>query len=222
MSETDLPLILLPGMNGDPRVFAPQLKAFPDLDVPKWEQPLSDEEPLTHYAQRLAAKIDPGVPCIIGGASFGGIVSLEVAKHLQAKACVLIASCRSIEALPAMLRLLRPVSALASSRSIVQLARSAHFLTSIETSAVKNFHQLSPRDQSFRIWALQVLLKWQPEFPNCQLHQIHGALDSTFPAVISGADCVIPEAGHLLTLTHAESVNEYLQQVLTSSRGRCG
>ena len=223
METSELPLILLPGMNGDPRVFAKQVAAFPNLIVPRWIPPLGDEEPLADYAQRLAAKIDPGRPCLIGGVSFGGIVALEVAKHLQARGCVLIASCRGIEGLPPAIRLVRPVTALVPSSLIARVARWGQAsAASIEPAHVREFAKLMPRDQAFRRWAVQVLLKWQPELPDCPLHQIHGERDSTFNAGNCGADCIVPEAGHLLTLTHADMVNEYLQGVVTSCRGQCG
>jgi thioesterase domain-containing protein len=102
----DLPLILLSGMGADERVFALQQRAFPNLIVPRWISPLEDET-LTSFAARLARQIDPGGPCFMGGASFGGFVALEMARHLQAKACFLIGSVRSPAELPRRIRILR-------------------------------------------------------------------------------------------------------------------
>src|SRR5262245_55843221 len=90
----NVPLILLSGMAADERLFEPQRVAFPDLRVPAWIDPLPGES-LRGYAARLARRIDPGRPCLVGGASFGGMVALEMAPHLQADACVLIGSVRS-------------------------------------------------------------------------------------------------------------------------------
>src|SRR3954470_18150998 len=101
------PLILLSGMGADDRVFAPQREAFPQLMVPGWIAPESTDESLPSYAKRLAKRIDPGEPCFIGGASFGGFVALEMARHLQAKACFLIGSVRSPAELPWRIRMLR-------------------------------------------------------------------------------------------------------------------
>src|SRR4051794_30719168 len=94
-----VPLILLSGMAADERLFAPQRAAFPHLVVPAWIEPLA-KEPLPAYAARLARQVDPGRPCIVGGASFGGLVALEMAHYLQARACVLISSVRSPRELP--------------------------------------------------------------------------------------------------------------------------
>ena len=97
--DTDIPIILLSGMASDERLFEPQLDAFPNLRVQPWIAPLSGES-LRAYAVRLAPMVDPGVPCIVGGASFGGVVALELAQHLPALACILIGSIRSPSGLP--------------------------------------------------------------------------------------------------------------------------
>ncbi len=76
--ENGLPLILLSGMAADARLFALQQADFPGLVVPDWIEP-RPKEPLPAYAARLARLVDPGRPCLVGGASFGGLVALELA-----------------------------------------------------------------------------------------------------------------------------------------------
>ena len=110
MSELDVPIILLPGLNGDARVFGPQVAAFPSLTVARWIAPAQSES-LAAYAERMALALDPGRPCLVGGVSFGGIVAMEMARHLRARACIVIASSRDVDGLPAAVRLLRPVAA---------------------------------------------------------------------------------------------------------------
>ena len=88
------PLILLPGMGGDARLYARQRAVFSELVVPNWIEPERNES-LVDYAARFAKVIDPGEPCFIGGMSFGGVVSLEVATHLLTRECYLFGSIRS-------------------------------------------------------------------------------------------------------------------------------
>src|SRR5262245_58908450 len=76
----DLPLLLLPGMAADARLFEGQLAQFPTLRVPSWIDPLPGES-LRAYATRFARVVDPGVPCIVGGASFGGVVALNTSQQ---------------------------------------------------------------------------------------------------------------------------------------------
>ena len=90
---TDLPMILLPGLNGDPRVFAPQAAAFPDVRPVRWTLPPRGDR-LAVYAARLAGSLGRVGPCVVVGVSFGGIVATELARHVDATACVVIASAR--------------------------------------------------------------------------------------------------------------------------------
>jgi hypothetical protein len=103
----DTPLILLSGMGADERLFRYQKAAFPNLVVPSWIEPDTNES-LSAYTERLARLVDPGVPCFVGGVSFGGIVALEMVPHLQAMACFLIGSIRSPNQLPWQIRMFRP------------------------------------------------------------------------------------------------------------------
>ena len=71
--NVDPPLILLPGMAADGRLFRHQCAALPCIRTPVWIEP-RDREPLADYAQRFAQAISTGGRCFVGGASFGGIV----------------------------------------------------------------------------------------------------------------------------------------------------
>src|ERR1700722_13749272 len=78
MKDADPPIIMLPGMAADDRLFRHLRPSLPGLVTPAWIEPRR-REPLPAYAGRLARCIDPGVPCFVGGASFGGMVALEMA-----------------------------------------------------------------------------------------------------------------------------------------------
>src|SRR5689334_9890540 len=104
-----MPMLLLPGLGWDERIFRAQRSRFPDLRTPAWIDP-QPKESLNAYAARLAKVVDPGCPCVVGGASFGGVVALEMAVHLRASACVLIGSIRSPWELAWRWRLLRPAA----------------------------------------------------------------------------------------------------------------
>ena len=74
---------MLSGMAADERLCGPQLARFPQLPVPPWIKPLPGET-IRGYAARVAQVVDPGEPCLVGGASFGGIVAMDMATHLNA------------------------------------------------------------------------------------------------------------------------------------------
>lgn len=211
----DLPMILLPGLNGDPRVLGPQARAFSSLRIATRPRP-EDGESLAAYARRFAHSLHRTEPCLIGGVSFGGIVALEASRHLPSQACLLIASTRDPAGLPTFVRRLRPLAALLPrvlSKWAIQCG--FHFAAASVKHIKQRVARWSPEERSFRQWALRALLTWRaPRQPACPVFQIHGERDATFDASRSKADIIVPDAGHMLTLTHAEAVNEFLQSAL--------
>jgi pimeloyl-ACP methyl ester carboxylesterase len=210
----DIPLILLPGMAGDDRVFAPQRAAFPDMLVPAWIEPLPQES-LGSYARRLARRVEPGRPCVVGGASFGGIVALEMAVHLQARVCVLIASVRSPNEFPWWYRLLRPAAVLGPA----QLGQLAGLVAntsapSLPPGTVQRLRRVSAPQASFLRWASWAALTWRPSRTArpVRVYQVHGSADRTFPIQYTRPDVVVARGGHLLSLTHPRAVNELLRR----------
>jgi pimeloyl-ACP methyl ester carboxylesterase len=216
----EIPLILFPGIGADERLFEPQRNAFPQLVVPRWITPLPGES-LAAYAGRFARDVDPGGPCYVGGASFGGFVAIEVARHLDARGCFLIGSARGPDELPLRIRSLRrlrrllPVMPLALAKALAGLSLGASgWAMSPATGRV--LRQLADADAAFLRWACGAVLSWEaPAALDVPIHQIHGARDRVLPARRTKADVIVPGAGHVLSLTHAEAVNRFLWERMT-------
>jgi pimeloyl-ACP methyl ester carboxylesterase len=210
------PLLLLSGFAADERVFLPQLAEFPQLTVPRWIAPRRGES-LPGYAKRLAEVVNPGTPCYVGGLSFGGMVAVEMARHLDALACFLIASVRSSKELPSRLRCLKPAAALLPEdgvRLATWLAAATrkvggHFLSPLVSGSLD---MASKADPALVCWSARAVLSW-PEAPPPPLpiFQIHGARDRVLPARLTRPDVLLPDAGHLLTVTHSPQVNAFLR-----------
>jgi pimeloyl-ACP methyl ester carboxylesterase len=217
MTPTDAPLILLSGMGADERVFAAQLEAFPNLTVPTWIPPVGDES-LAQYARRFAARVDPSRPCFVGGASFGGFVALEMARHLPAVACFLIGSVRSPAELPWRVRSLRCLAAraptVAFSLGVQSVRAGAALFGPLSAPATRAFlRQASDADARFLRWASRAVLTWRtdPDPLRVPIHQIHGDRDHVLPARLTRPDVLVPDAGHVLSMTHAEAVHAFLR-----------
>jgi pimeloyl-ACP methyl ester carboxylesterase len=205
-------LILLPGMAADERLFEPQRRAFPRLIVPPWIEP-KPCEPLGCYARRMASRLDSAGVVRIGGASFGGMVALEMAYHLGLTECTLISSIRSPAELPLRLRLLKPLAAVGSDRlGLTAGVISRWFAPSISRATVRRLERLAVPQSAFLRWACWAVLAWQPsrEALRIRVRQIHGTADRTFPIRYIHADEIIEGGGHLLTLTHPKEVNAFL------------
>jgi pimeloyl-ACP methyl ester carboxylesterase len=207
------PLILLPGLGGDPRLFDGQRSAFPELVTPRWIEPDTNES-LADYAARFATVIDPGRPCFLGGVSFGGVVALEVASHLKTRECYLLGSIRSPKQMPNRLKILSSIASLIiipKRLSPWVLTCGGRWLNPMVRGAL---HQLKDSDETFLRWAAGAILKWTPSagVERVRVVQIHGDRDRVFPIGQVSADKTIARAGHLVSLTHGKEVNQFLRE----------
>ncbi|MCE9560830.1 MAG: alpha/beta hydrolase [Planctomycetes bacterium] len=212
----DTAFLLLPGMAAEERLFASQMLAFPNLRVPRWIAPLPNES-LRAYAARLASVVDPGRPCIVGGASFGGIVALEMSLHLRTVACVLIGSVRSPAEFSWRWRLLRPLVYLGPD----QIGWLAGLLVWVgkrwlPRGTARRLERLSRPEAAFVRWALCAVLRWQPSptVKHVRVFHIHGEADRTLPVELTRPDEVVPGGSHALSLFNAGEVNVFLRRVL--------
>jgi pimeloyl-ACP methyl ester carboxylesterase len=221
MTTEQASLILLPGLGADHRLLEPQRRAAPQLVVPNWIPPRR-RETLPQYAERLADTVTDARPLVLGGVSLGGMLAYEMARHLRPEAVVLIASCRSCQGVRAMFRWLGPLL----SRLPAWCVRCAKPLaplgsgilggggTEFKSLCVKMFKDA---DCQFMAWALGAILRWHPEpLPGIPVFQIHGGRDRILPVSLVGPDEIIAEGGHLINLTHAERVNDFLSRAMRS------
>ena len=71
-------------------------------------------------------------------------------------------------------------------------------------------------DSHFIRWALRALINWKPEpLEGIPIRQIHGRRDRVLPAWRSDAEQIVPHAGHLMNLPHAEVVNKFIREAMS-------
>jgi hypothetical protein len=56
------------------------------------------------------------------------------------------------------------------------------------------------------------VLRWKPNptIATLNIHRIHGELDTTFPSRYVRSAKIVPNAGHVLPLTHPELITAFL------------
>jgi pimeloyl-ACP methyl ester carboxylesterase len=207
-----LPLFVLPGIGGDERLFAAQ-RAVREIRPICWIAPASSRESLKDYAARLAREIKIKDPFDLGGSSFGGMVALEIARHLGPRNVFLFGSCRTPDAVARSLRVLRLSAAFAPvhpPRILQPLV--ARWFGATSPEHVQLFaDMLAATPPAFIRWAATAVFSWPGAGElSMPVHHIHGDRDRLIPVRRVKADCVVRGAGHLLNLTHVDAVNEFI------------
>ncbi len=213
-------LVLFPGLGADNRLFQAQRSVFPELVVPKWPAP-EPQEPLPRFAARCAELLPRDRDLVLGGASFGGMVALELASLLRPRCVVLIGSCRGPESIAPFLRWLRP--AIKTVPTFLYRPRrwwwplAAPFFGSVTPAQQETLWSMArATPASFLSWGAGAILSWHPSAVVTPVHHIHGSTDSLIPLSRVAPDRVVPGAGHLLTLTHPAEVNSFLRERVTA------
>ncbi|MBN1908400.1 MAG: alpha/beta hydrolase [Pirellulales bacterium] len=219
---SDMSIVLLPGLGADERLFGPQAAALERVVVPAWIPPRR-QETLSEYARRLGETLDVPRQFILGGSSLGGMVASEMTRHIRPEALVLLGSCRDARSLARWTLPCRPLAPWLPARgfrwagclapAVVRLARGMDAPT--QRLVVEMFRQADPQ---FMRWALAAILRWKSSpAGDTPTFQIHGGRDLMIPLCRVRPDRIIPDAGHLLTLTHPDAVNDFLRQVVAKS-----
>jgi len=215
--------VLLPGLGLTGEMLRPQVEAYGDaVDVPHWLEPRPNEA-LDDYARRWAEQLGPELPndqpVFLGGVSFGGIVALEMARHLNPRATFLIASATHQQAIPLKARIAAALTGRLPEHLLRRLVpKAAVMLACREQMDDRNFALMRRMgrytDVSFLKWAVQALMDWtahealanQPQ----PVYRIHGRRDWLLPPEREHVDHLIPDGRHLINLTHPRTVNRFL------------
>lgn len=207
---------LIPGLGADERVFR-RWHLLGEAHVLRWLPPQSADEPLSHYAARLAAAVPLAQDCWVVGVSFGGPLALEIAQLRPRARAVLVSSLAGPHELPFSLRLARATGLhrLVLPSLLQRLPRLVGWAFGVTT---RSEHALLRQivldtDPVFARWAIRQLLCWQGVAGPGPAARLHGTRDRLLPAPIAGIDCRIAGAGHFMVVSHAAQISEFLNQL---------
>lgn len=217
-------VVLLPGLGTDGRMFDPQRAVFPRLQTPTWIVHC-EAESLADYARRMASAVKAHGHFYLGGASFGGMVALEMARHLRPEAVFLIGSCRSGQQVPWYLRCWEPAGRLIPDAAVHLVRRMpvriwAMLLQADPRRADLVREIMSNASIPFFRWAQRAMARWKgaPRLAS-PVHQIHGRLERILPVQRVRPDFVVAGAGHLLSMSHPGEVNAFIRARVHESSG---
>ncbi|MEW6468852.1 MAG: alpha/beta hydrolase [Bacteroidota bacterium] len=203
-------IYIFSGLGADERVFGNLDLDGYDPVFMKWIQPLPGEG-IEAYAKRLSAGIVPEKPVLLG-LSFGGMMAVEVAKHISTERVILISSAKSRDELPYYYRLAgrMRLHKLLPSVLLKQAGPLAYWLFGAESKEEKLLLRtiLRETDTAFLRWAIHQALTWKNRQPIANLTHIHGTSDRLLPYRFVKAHGKV-RGGHFMVLNRSRELGAY-------------
>lgn len=204
------------GFGADERVFSKLDFTHHTFHFIPWIDPLKKER-IEDYAKRMTEKIKHDCPVLLG-LSFGGIMSIEIAKIINTSKIILISSVKTFHELPLWMSLSGKLNLdkLVPLRSFPLIVPLENHNLGIETKEELTLVQEYRKNisQQYTNWASHQIINWKNEWSPANLVHIHGGKDHIFPIRNIKADYVIKDGGHFMIMNRYQKVNEILKQIL--------
>jgi esterase/lipase len=166
----------------------------------------------------MREEIDEPDPVLMG-LSFGGMVSIEIAKQIPVKKIILISSIKSADELPFWMKAvaklkLNKIVPVRSNYKLTGFIQN-HFL-GISTAEEKAQVAQSRRKANTQYiqWSVDKIVNWTNQWHPPVIIHIHGDSDKMFPVKYIHADYVVRHGGHFMIMNKAREVSELIQKAL--------
>ncbi len=231
-------LLFLPDLAGDHRLYLSLRKRFPNLFAPDWSETPNEATSISDFAAKCWQNwfegpkpcLDKNQPFLIGGASVGGLIAFEIARHAnqlgnRPHAVLLVASCRQWKDVPDWYRswsarsqwLPRWWSDRQFLQRHVRSPERSEALTEEHVRLLQSVHR--SLDAKLRQKLVCWMVNWRRDEADLQsvpfpIHQLHGRLDRVLPPPSAKLATLVLDAGHWLTLTHPQVVDTWVAAIV--------
>lgn len=209
-------ILVFSGLGADERVFQHIDWGDNDIIHVSWVEPLKNER-IEDYARRLIAPYQTRKPVLVG-LSFGGIVAIEVSKHIAFERILLLSSVKHHREIPWYMRI---VGRLGLHRLIpptfLKGAGTVHYwLFGLKTQEEKELLDgfLMQSSIGYLRWAIGCVLTWKNVHIPSPIVHIHGEADRILPLCFIRADNIIKDGGHFMVFDHPQDVNNVIRSYL--------
>ena len=206
------------GLGADERIFEHlQLKNY-ELRFISWLRP-SRNETMEAYARRMADSIKEKDPILLG-VSFGGIMSIEIARQVKLSKLILVSSIKSAEELPRWMKMagnlkLNRVIPMRPYSFISKIGNRRLGVTNAEELEMVEAYRKSV-DPTYIEWAVNQIVNWKNHWVPPDIIHIHGDEDKIFPIKKVRATHIIKGATHFMVHNRASEVSQCIEEALAS------
>lgn len=184
----------------------------------EWKIPVSKDESIQAYAQRMCAEITHKNPVLIG-VSFGGIMVQEMSKQIACDKIIIISSIKSNQELPKRFKFAASIKAykLLPAKFIENLdSYIDYFLGEYQQKKIEAYKKyMSVRNAEYLHWAIFTVLHWQQNDVLDNITHIHGTKDEVFPMKHISDAISIENGTHTMILTKAKKITSEIHKTLT-------
>jgi alpha-beta hydrolase superfamily lysophospholipase len=175
-------------------------------------------EPISHYAKRIAEKIDQSKPFVLAGISFGGMLATEVLAYTKPQKTILISSAARRQELPFYYRwagTLR-LNKLLPKKSIHKSNIFTNWIFSIKAKNDKYLLEeiLTASNPSFSKWAINEIVNWKRAVAPENIIRIHGNKDRVLPIINFKPNYNISAGGHFMIANRAGEISALIATIL--------
>lgn len=207
---------LLPGLANDETIFSYLNLGDVDIAHIPWLLPLA-KETIENYAKRLSAFITHPNPVLIG-LSFGGMMAVEIAKHIPTKKVILLSSAKGKHEIPFYLRWLGKTGLqyiVPTNWFLIPTPLLFWFFGLKKPEHKELFRGVLKRtNRKLYKWSGIAILTWKNRVVPPNLVHIHGTADRVLPIRFVKPDYTIQGGGHFAVVTHADRVSALLRHII--------
>lgn len=212
----------LSGLGSDERIFSKLEWQQAEVYYLRWLMPEKNES-ISHYAGRMAAQIKHPNPVLIG-VSFGGMMSIEIAKLIPTEKVILISSISHSSQMPLWMRAcgklkldyLIPKGKLHDLRPLRLFSPVENYFLGATTKEEKKLanEYREKVDPNYLKWSIHTILNWQNDWQPANIYHLHGANDKIFPAAKLKPTHTVDKAGHFMVFQYPKDVSAILKQIV--------
>lgn len=184
----------------------------------EWKIPISKNESIEAYAQRMCIEIQHKNPVLIG-VSFGGIMVQEMSKIIPCKKLIIISSIKSNLEIPKRFKFAAStkVYKLFPAKFIENLdSYINYFLGDFQLKKIDTYKKyMSVRNANYLHWAIDKVLHWKQSEIISNISHIHGENDSVFPSKYLTNYISIKDGTHAMILMKAKKISQEIDKILT-------
>ncbi len=211
-------IYLVPGLGADGRLFNRlSWRSGVQATSLKWIEPFPNEK-ISDYALRMCEQVDTSKPFVFVGVSLGGIMSIEMAKHIHPEKIVIISSIKHRDEKPFYFSLGRffkngiwfPVKQRQLLYLLVRL-----FFGKVSKDQFEIFRDmLLKTSRNFIRWADVAVVKWDNTQVFENLTHINGSKDLIFPERFLKNHISIKGGTHFMVVNRAAEIMKIIEKFL--------